>query len=94
MFKLGLTGSIAMGKSTAAAEFAAHGCAVWDADAAVHSLYAVGGVAVKPLQTLNPNTVINNAVSRTALKTWIAEDPTALHKIEIHRPPAGPPPPR
>ena len=81
-FRLGLTGSIGMGKSTTAALFAQQGCAIWDADAAVHRLYAPGGAAVAPMAALFPEAVIDGAVSRDALKAIIGRDPQALKQIE------------
>ena len=81
-FLLGLTGSIGMGKSTTAAMFAAEGIPVWDADAVVHRLYARGGAAVAPIAALFPEGVLDGAVSRPALKTIIAGNPTALARIE------------
>ncbi|MEP2642640.1 dephospho-CoA kinase [Roseobacter sp.] len=82
MFRLGLTGSIGMGKSTTASFFAQEGCAVWDADAAVHRLYAKDGAAVAPIAAMFPDAVQDAAISRTILKQIIAQDPTAIKAIE------------
>ncbi|MBB05260.1 MAG: dephospho-CoA kinase [Pseudooceanicola sp.] len=81
-YLIGLTGSIGMGKSTTAKLFAEEGCAVWDADAAVHRLYSAGGAAVAPMGEAFPTAVLEGAISRDALKTVIADDPQALRRIE------------
>lgn len=81
-FRLGLTGSIGMGKSTTARFFAEAGCALWDADAAVHRLYATGGAAVAPLGAAFPEALEAGAVSRDRLRAIIAADATALARIE------------
>lgn len=82
-FNLGLTGSIGMGKSTTAKLFAAAGCAVWDADAAVHRLYAQDGAAVVAMQDVFPNAIQDGQVSRVILKEIIGKDPKALRQIEV-----------
>lgn len=81
-FKLGLTGSIGMGKSTTAKMFVEEGCDLWDADAAVHRMYSVGGSAVEPMQRAFPDAIVNGHVSRDRLKSIIGETPGALKKIE------------
>lgn len=81
-YLLGLTGSIGMGKSTTAKMFADLGCAVWDADAAVHRLYAAGGAAVEPMRAAFPDAIVDGAVSREKLREIIAADPAALPRIE------------
>lgn len=81
-FTLGLTGSIGMGKSTTARIFAEAGCDVWDADAAVHRLYAQDGAAVAPMSAAFPGAIVDGAVSREKLKEIIASEPGALKRIE------------
>lgn len=81
-FQLGLTGSIGMGKSTTARLFEEAGCAVWDADAAVHRLYSKGGAAVMPIQAAFPEAVVADAVDRSRLRRIIGRDPSALSRIE------------
>ena len=80
--RLGLTGSIGMGKSTTARLFAEEGCPVWDADAAVHRLYAQGGAAVAPIGAAFPDAITDGAVDRGRLRAIIAEDARALGRIE------------
>ena len=81
-FRLGLTGSIGMGKSTTAAMFAALGVPVWDADASVHRLYASGGAAAQKIGQLYPDVIASGAVSRPKLRALIAADPTVLDRIQ------------
>ena len=81
-FRLGLTGSIGMGKSTTARLFADEGVPVWDADAAVHRLYSAGGAAIAPITALHPAALQNGAVDRQRLKAWLAIDPQAFAQIE------------
>ena len=81
-FRLGLTGSIGMGKSTTAGFFRAAGLPVWDADAAVHRLYAPGGAAVAPLAAAFPAAVAGGNVSRETLKQILQADPAQLPRLE------------
>ncbi len=81
-FRLGLTGSIGMGKSATARIFAEEGCAIWDADDTVHRLYAAGGAAVAPMAAAFPEAVVGGAVHRPALREIIQSDPDAIARIE------------
>lgn len=81
-FRLGLTGSIGMGKSTTAQMFRDLGHPVWDADQAVHRLYAPGGLAVAPVAAAFPAALAQGGIDRSALKTALAADPAALARLE------------
>jgi dephospho-CoA kinase len=82
MIVLGLTGSIGMGKTTTAALFRQAGVPVYDADAAVHRLYAPGGAAVAPVEATFPGVVAEGAIDRHRLSERITADPAALARLE------------
>ena len=73
-FKLGLTGSMGMGKTSTASLFEKYNCGVWDADKAVHRLYAKGGEAVKPIAKLFPKAIKKGSVNRKEIKKYLSED--------------------
>lgn len=79
---LGLTGSIGMGKSSTAAMFADAGYPVYDADAAVHALYAPGGAAVGPLSERFGDILKNDGVDRAALRAKVVDEPDAMRDLE------------
>ncbi|QPC43359.1 dephospho-CoA kinase [Kaustia mangrovi] len=82
MIVLGLTGSIAMGKSETARMFRELGVPVFDADAAVHALYAEGGAAVGPVAEAFPGAVSDGAVDREALAARVLGDGEAIARLE------------
>lgn len=79
---IGLTGSIGMGKSTTAQMFADLGCRIFDADAAVHALYAKGGRAVPLIRAVFPDAIMDGAVDRKRLGEYMREDPLNLQVLE------------
>ena len=82
MIIVGLTGFIGMGKLTILAMFADEGAAVWNADDAVHRLYASGGAAVGPVGEAFPGVVVDGAVDRTRLAEALGRDDTAFKRLE------------
>jgi dephospho-CoA kinase len=79
---IGLTGSIGMGKSTAAQQLKRLGLPVYDADAAIHSLSASGGAAIPAIQKRFPQVIHNGAVDRAALGAIVFADRSALKELE------------
>ncbi len=82
MIVLGLTGSIGMGKSEVARMFRSLGVPVYDADVAVHALYAKGGAAVEPLSAAFPTAVVDGAVDRERLSKLVVGDEVAIKRLE------------
>ncbi|MFC4624459.1 dephospho-CoA kinase [Daeguia caeni] len=80
MIVLGLTGSIGMGKSTAAKMFAEAGVPIYSADEAVHRLYS--GRAVPLIEAAFPGTVVDGKVDRQKLSACVVGKPEELKKLE------------
>jgi dephospho-CoA kinase len=82
MVIVGLTGSIGMGKSTAAKMLRSMGVPVYDADAAVHRLQAPGGPALPPIEAAFPGVVKAGVLDRQALGARVFGDKEALRRLE------------
>lgn len=82
MIRIGLTGSIGMGKSTAAGMFTSLGIPVFDADACVHALQAAGGAAVPRIEARFPGTTGAKGVDRKALGARVIGHPTEMAALE------------
>jgi dephospho-CoA kinase len=80
IFRLGLTGSIGMGKSATAALFRKAGVPVHDADRAVHDLYAAEAVPL--IEAEFPGTTVNGVVDRERLSKRVLGDAAAIGKLE------------
>jgi dephospho-CoA kinase len=80
MLILGLTGSIGMGKSTAAKLFAEAGVPVYDADATVHKIYE--GEAAPAIEAAFPGTTVDGKVDRNRLSAKVVHDPAAIKQLE------------
>ncbi len=79
-FVLCLTGSLGMGKSTAARFFAEAGVPVHDSDAVVHALYE--GEAVSAIEHAFPGSTAGGKVDRTKLAAMVLGDKAALARLE------------
>lgn len=79
-FVLGLTGSMATGKSTVLAMFADLGVPTYSADQAVHDIYA--GPLPQNLAELVPSAVENGAINRTRLSQYLSQHPEKLSALE------------
>jgi dephospho-CoA kinase len=79
-FVLCLTGSLGMGKSTAAKFFAEAGVPVHDSDAVVHKLYE--GEAIAAIGQAFPGSIVAGKVDRAKLGAMVLDDDAALARLE------------
>lgn len=80
MIRVGLTGSIGMGKSTTAEMFREAGAPVLDSDRIVHDLYR--GAAVAPIEAAFPGVTVDGAIDRGRLAERVLGNPDALKRLE------------
>tara|TARA_Y100000746_G_scaffold232355_1_gene248938 strand:- start:2915 stop:3538 length:624 start_codon:yes stop_codon:yes gene_type:complete len=79
---IGLTGCIAMGKSTTLKMFTRKGVKSWCADEAVTRLYDIGGAAVEYVKKISPESIIKDSVSKVLLRKEIEKRPGLLRQLE------------
>ncbi len=79
---LGITGSVGMGKTTAAKAFARAGYPVFDADAAVHDLLANDKQTIAAVRRTFPGAIERGAIDRKALGALVFASPAALARLE------------
>ena len=82
MIKIGLTGSIGMGKTTVAYMLEDLGAARWSADDAVHRLYDKGGDAVEPIEEAFSGAIVDGRVNREKLSALALGDAEKLRRLE------------
>lgn len=82
MIVIGLTGSIGMGKTTVARQFAALGAKICSADVCVHKLMSKGGIAVAEIQDNFPTVVKDGVVDRKILGQIVFADKQKLTLLE------------
>ena len=82
MIVIGLTGSVAMGKTTAARVLRRLGVPVHDADREVHRLLGPGGAAVEAVAAAFPGVKRGRAIDRAALGRLVFADADALKRLE------------
>jgi dephospho-CoA kinase len=80
MWRIGITGSIATGKSTVLQAFADLGVPVFSADQAVAELYE--GDAVAPVEALFPGVTTAGRIDKSLLSQRLAADPTGFRRLE------------
>ncbi len=83
MVILGLTGSIGMGKSTAAGMFRTLRVPVYDSDAEVHHVLAPGGRAVEPVEAAFSGVTSDGGINRAVLRERVFGDAAALARLEV-----------
>ena len=81
MLVLGITGSIGMGKSTAAALLRRLGVPVSEADQVVYRMFAPGGQAVAAVERAFPGVVRDGAIDRRELGRRVFGDAKALARL-------------
>ena len=83
MLKIGLTGSIGMGKTATGKIFSELGLPLYDADAAVHKLYGAGQKGSEKIKEKFPNSINpDGSVNRKSLSTEVLGDPEKIKSLE------------